>query len=258
MSLAATTGVWPGKSRSQPAPPKLVVIGGGAGGASVARAVALGDREKPRSKILIVDAKDDFSEQALFEDAWFRFYPGMIEWLPAVLTGGPQAVDVGGMAVLTDFDTFTGDVVNLIPPQQAGRIARDAGLVDTSGWCPVDPTTLESTLLPEVFLVGDSIAASPMPKSAFAASSQARVCAASVRARLTGSPPPQPGYESACWSWIAGDQAIAVGARYVVAGAAVERVDPFISDIEESDATRARNGEEADAWYADITAQMFG
>ena len=37
---------------------------------------------KPRSKILILDAKDSFFEQDLFEDAWNRHFPGMIEWLP--------------------------------------------------------------------------------------------------------------------------------------------------------------------------------
>ncbi|NNG05635.1 MAG: hypothetical protein HKM95_16250 [Inquilinus sp.] len=215
-------------------------------------------REKPRSKILIVDSKDEFSEQALFEYAWFRFYPGMIEWLPAVLTGGPQAVDVDDMTILTDFEAFAGDVVNLIPPQRAGRIARDAGLADASGWCPVDPSTLESTLLPGEFLVGDSISASPMPKSAFAASSQARICAASVRARLIGAQPPRPDYECACWSWIADDQAISVGAHYVVAGGAIERTDPFISDIDEDDAARAASARAADAWYRAITSEMFG
>lgn len=97
-----------------------------------------------------------------------------------------------------------------------------------------------------------------MPKSAFAANSQARICAASVRARLTGAPPPQASYESACWSWLADDQAIAVGARYAVADAGIVRVDPFISDPDEDDATRLANAMAAENWHAAITTEMFG
>ena len=75
---------------------------------------------KPRSKILILDAKDSFFEQDLFQDAWARHYPGMIEWLPGQFTGGIKAVDVKDLSVKTAGDTFKGAVVNFIPPQMAG------------------------------------------------------------------------------------------------------------------------------------------
>lgn len=215
-------------------------------------------RHKPRSKILIVDAKDDFTMQDSFEQAWHRFYPDMIEWLPMVMTGGPAAVDPATLSVETDFESFAGDVVNVIPPQQAGRLARDAGLTDETGWCPVHLATLESALRPGIHVIGDGIAARPMPKSAGAANSQARHCAAVIRATLIGATPPPPDYHSACWSWTTPDRAIKVGARYAVADDHIVRADPFISDPEDDDATRARNGQEADAWYAGITAEMFG
>ena len=37
---------------------------------------------KPKSNIIVVDAKDKFSKQALFQEAWAEHYDGMIEWLP--------------------------------------------------------------------------------------------------------------------------------------------------------------------------------
>ena len=129
---------------------------------------------KPRAKILILDAKDSFFEQDLFQDAWNRHYPGMIEWLPAQFTGGIKAVDVKGRSIKTAGDTFKAAVANVIPPQMAGQLAQQAGLADQSGWCPVDPMTFESKLQPGIHVVGDAASAGDMPKSAFAANSQAK------------------------------------------------------------------------------------
>lgn len=98
---------------------------------------------KPRAKILILDAKDNFFEQDLFQDAWQRHYPGMIEWLPAQFTGGIKAVDVRSRAAITASDTFKAAVANIIPPQMAGQLAQKSGLADQSGWCPVHPMTFE-------------------------------------------------------------------------------------------------------------------
>ena len=145
-------------------------------------------QHKPRAKILILDAKDSFKAQDLFEDAWARHYPGMIEWLPAQFTGGVKAVDVKARTVRTAGDTFKAAVANVIPAQMAGDLARQAGLANESGWCPVDPVTFESTLQPGIHLVGDAIIGGDMPKSAFSANSQAKACAFAVAAALTGSP----------------------------------------------------------------------
>ena len=98
---------------------------------------------KPKSKILILDAKDSFFEQDLFQDAWVRHYPGMIEWLPGQFTGGVKSVNVKDLSVKTEAETFKAAVVNFIPPQTAGELAQQAGLADQSGWCPVEPTTFE-------------------------------------------------------------------------------------------------------------------
>jgi sulfide dehydrogenase [flavocytochrome c] flavoprotein chain len=142
---------------------------------------------KPRAKILILDAKDSFFAQDVFEDGWNRYYPGMIEWLPGQFTGGIKAIDVKGRLIKTAGDTFKADVANVIPAQEAGRLAHEAHLVDQSGWCPIDPLTFESKLQPGIHVIGDAAKAGNMAKSAFASNSQAKVCAFAVLTALTGS-----------------------------------------------------------------------
>ena len=92
-----------------------------------------------RSKIIIVDAKPSFSKQALFMEGWEKHYPGMIEWQDPKVHGGLKRVDPKTNEVVTDLATYKAALVNVIPAQMAGRIARDAGLADQSGFCPIDP-----------------------------------------------------------------------------------------------------------------------
>ncbi|TAN58328.1 MAG: NAD(P)/FAD-dependent oxidoreductase, partial [Rhodospirillales bacterium] len=100
---------------------------------------------KPRSKVLILDAKDSFSKQGLFQDGWAKLYPGLIEWVPANKDGKVVRVDAASKTVETEFKTrFKASVLNVIPPQEAGRIAHVAGLTDASGWVPVHAKTFES------------------------------------------------------------------------------------------------------------------
>ena len=163
---------------------------------------------KPRSKILILDAKDTFFEQDLFEDAWNRHYPGMIEWLPGQFTGGIAAVDVKDRSVKTASETFKATVANVIPPQMAGQLAQQADLTDQSGWCPVDPVTFESKLQPAIHVVGDAASAGDMPKSAFCANSQAKACAFAIAAALTGSEHFAPHLFNTCFTYLAADDAV--------------------------------------------------
>src|SRR5258708_9063852 len=110
-------------------------------------------QHKPRSKIIVIDAKNTFVGQDLFEDAWNRYYPGMIEWLPAQFTGGVKAVEPGTLTLRTGKDRFKAAVVNVIPAHRAGDLARETGLADASSSCPVDPLTLKSRLHPTLPLL---------------------------------------------------------------------------------------------------------
>lgn len=215
-------------------------------------------RYKPRSKILILDSKNRFSKQELFMDAWDRHYPDLIEWVPASFTGGVKAVDIKTMSVMTADDSFKAAVANVIPPQTAGRIAHRAGLADQTGWCPVDPWTLESTVRPGVHVLGDAIDPGDMPKSAFSANSQAKVCAMAVASALAGSQSFEPRFRNTCWSHLAESDAVKIGASYRVRDGQIRKIDGFISKLGESGETRSETAREARAWYAGFTKDIFG
>ena len=108
--------------------------------------------QKPKSKILVLDAKDAFSKQGLFQAAWESEYPGMIAWIAGKDGGKVEKVDAQAMTVTSGFGTEKGDVINVIPPQRAGRIAIDAGLRPTIGWCAVDPMTFASPKAQHVYV----------------------------------------------------------------------------------------------------------
>ena len=214
---------------------------------------------KPRSKVLILDAKDSFTKQALFEEAWNTHYKSRVEWVPGALGGKVSAVDVKAMTVTTAMgDVHHADVANVVPAQVAGRIAHQAGLVDDTGWCPILPATMASRLQPDIHVLGDAAIASAMPKSAFAANSQAKVVAMTIRSELTGSRAFPARYRNTCWSSLAPDDAVKIGANYVPGEEKLESVDPFVSKVGESPELRRQTRAEADAWYNSITADIFG
>ncbi len=103
---------------------------------------------KPRSKLIILDAKDAFSKQRLFQNAWKELYPDIIEWVSLSAGGKVTAVDPASMTVETDFGKHKAAVANIVPPQKAGRIAELAGVADRTGWCPVDPLSFEFNVAP--------------------------------------------------------------------------------------------------------------
>ena len=211
-----------------------------------------------RSKIVILDAKNKFSKQKLFEDGWAQYYPGLIEWVPLEITGGVQMVDVKAMTVKTTSETVKASVANIIPAQRAGRIAQAAGLADKSGWCPVEPATLASKLQPDIHLVGDAIIPGDMPKSGFSANSQAKACAMAVRVALTDAKGFPPRFRNTCWSLIATDDAVKVGASYKATEEKIAKTEGFISKAGEDDQIRMATAREAVAWYDGITKDIFG
>ena len=213
---------------------------------------------KPRAKILILDAKDSFFQQDVFQDGWNRHYPGMIEWLPGQFTGGIQAVDVKGRLVKTAGDTFKADVANVIPAQEAGQLAQEAGLADQSGWCPIDPMTFESKLQPGIHVIGDAAKAGNMAKSAFASNSQAKVCAFAILVALTGSERFAPHLFNTCFTFLASDDAVTSVISYRAEPETIRINDIFISKVGENAETRRKAVREADGWYAAFTHDVFG
>ena len=213
---------------------------------------------KKRSKILILDSKDTFFEQDLFQDGWDRHYPGMIEWLPRQFTGGIEAVDVNERSIRTASQTFKAAVANVIPPQMAASLAQQAGLADETGWCPVDPVTFESRLHRDIHLVGDAIFAGAMPKSAFAANNQAKACAFAVAAALTGADRFRPLLFNTCYTFLAPDDAVSDTMSFAIAGETIALADILMSERDESVASRAQAARQANGWYDAFTADVFG
>ena len=156
---------------------------------------------KPKSKILVLDAKDAFSKQGLFQAAWESEFPGMITWISAKDGGKVEKVDAQARTVTSGFGTEKGDVINVIPPQRAGAIAAAAGLTAENGWCPVDPMTFASTKAQNVYVVGDSSVAGAMPKSGSSANAQGKVAAAAIIASLDGKPPRRPRCSTSATAW---------------------------------------------------------
>ncbi len=130
---------------------------------------------KPRSKILIYDAKNKFSKQSLFEQGWAALYPGMIEWIRESDGGAIERVDVKTMTVYPTFgDPQKANVINLIPPQKAGAIAHTAGLTNEDGWCMVNQRTFESSIQADIHVIGDASVANPMPNRGFQQAARAK------------------------------------------------------------------------------------
>jgi NADPH-dependent 2,4-dienoyl-CoA reductase/sulfur reductase-like enzyme len=211
---------------------------------------------KPRSKILIVDAKDSFSKQPQFEEAWAELYPDMIEWIPAGMTGRIASVDPQAMTLSTDFDTFTADVANVIPPQKAGAIALALGLDEGRGYCGVDPLTFESTVVANIHILGDAAIMGAMPKSGFSANSQAKACAHALVALLRDEDIADPVLLNTCYSLVGPDYGISVSGAY--RGLAEIEGTGGASPVGAGGEMHEQEARDAVSWYATITREMFG
>lgn len=217
-------------------------------------------KAKPRSKVIILDSKESFTMQKLFESAWQDLYPGMIEWIGLSQGGELTEVDVNSMTLATDFDKVTAAVANIIPAQKAGPAAEIAGVADRTGWCPVDPVTFASRLQPHIHVIGDAAIAGAMPRSASAAHSQGEICATAIAALLSGGEIATPTLSSSCYSLIAPDYAISQKGAYRPAGDQyVEAAGGIVlSPLKASREQRSSEAQEADSWFRGLTGSVFG
>jgi len=214
--------------------------------------------KKPRSKILILDAKDGFSQQKLFEAAWNELYPGMIERIGLSQGGRVTSVDPATNAIVTDFGNYTAAVANVIPPQKAGRIAEIAGAADNTGWCPIDPVTFASPLVRNVHVIGDACIAGGIPKSASAATAQGKACAAVIVNLLSGNSPEAPRLTGACFNTVAPGYAFSQSGIYQPKGDQFAEIEGSVSPIDAPREVRAHEAEQAFDWFKTITVDTFG
>ena len=216
---------------------------------------------KPRSKVLLLDAKDNFSKQGLFMEGWAENYGDMIEWVGLSNDGRVVRVDADRLEVETEFGTIhQASVLNVVPPQKAGFIAERAGVTDESGWVPVKPETFESRQVPGVYVIGDATEAAPMPKSGFVASNHGKATARAVVADLEGREPPWATWNNTCYSVIAPEWGITVANVFEVHDGELREV-PGSGGVSPSGAAadfRRREARYAEAWYTGITQDVWG
>lgn len=213
--------------------------------------------ENPTAKILVLDPKENFSKQGLFEEGWNTHYAGMVERIGPEFGGANVSVDPEAMTVTVDGEVTKVDVCNVIPAMKAGRIVEIAGLND-GNWAPIDPHSMRSKIDGNVYVLGDATIAGDMPKSGFSANSQAKVAAMAIRGELLGSRVFPAKYSNTCWSLIDTDNGVKVGASYEATDEKIAKVDGFVSQTGEDADLRKRTYEESLGWYAGITADMFG
>ena len=197
-------------------------------------------QNKPGSKIIVLDANPDIvSKKGLFLKGWKKHYEGIVDYRPAKKV---TEVDAKKMSVMIEgIEEIKGDVINVIPPQKAGHIAHVAGLVGPDKkWCPVNPTTFESTLQKDIHVIGDSSIAGAMPKSGYSANSEAKVCAANIVALMNGRDISDMSAVNTCYSFLSANEAVSVTGVYQVnkeknaieAVAGSVGVSPDLSELE--------------------------
>jgi len=224
-------------------------------------------QHKPNSKVIILDPKPSFTKQALFEQAWTELYGykssnALLEWWSGDAAAGVVEVDVASRTAITEFgERVQASVLNLIPPQKAGKLAFDTDLVDGTGWCPVNKLTFESTRHANVHVIGDACMADSLPKSGFAANSEAKVCASAIHALLNGGELESPSFSNGCYSLVGKDYAISVVGVYRLSddGKLVENI-PGSGGVSSATATaqdRLFDASYAYSWYNNFTQDVF-
>ena len=213
--------------------------------------------QKPKSKVLILDANDKVqSKEALFTKVWKEWYHGIIEYRP---NSTLIDVDARTLTAKLEFEEIKADVLNVVPPQRAAKIAAETGLITANNkWVGVDFLTYESIARKNIHVLGDAILAAPaMPKSGHMANQHAKVAAAAVIALLHGeSPNPSPIINNTCYSFVSDKQVIHV--------ASVHRYDPekktMVVAPGASGVSAAPNeleGTYAESWGKNIWADML-
>ena len=216
---------------------------------------------KPNSKIIILDQKNKFSKQALFQEGWENLYANMIEWRSAEFGGKVISVDPKNKIVKTEDEEVIADVLNYIPDQKAGKLAFDSGLTE-GDWCPINTKTFESKLVKDIYVIGDAAIAAPMPKSGFSANSQGKIVALQISRSLKNMPNVNPAkLANTCYSLVSPTYAISIAAVY-------EALEDKIVDLKDLGAGglspanaeasfRAQEAQYAVAWYKNQMGDVF-
>jgi sulfide dehydrogenase [flavocytochrome c] flavoprotein subunit len=215
--------------------------------------------KKPKSKLVILDPKKAFSKQPVIAEAFENYYKSIIELnlSTEIDDYSVSSVDPKTKEIVTKAGKrVKADVANVIPPQRAGEIAVKAGCAE-GDWCPINADNFSSKKVKDVYVLGDAAIAVEMPKSAFSANSQAKVVAADILADLAKKERFPARYHNTCWSLLAPDDCVKIGANYAPKDGKLDSADGFVSQTGEATDVRKQNDQESLGWYAALTADMF-
>lgn len=175
---------------------------------------------KPKSKVIVLDANAEIiSKKGLFTKVFNEMYTDIIDYRP---NNTLVDIDVANKTVKTEFDSVHADVLNIIPPQRAGKPAQmttiNGQLLGLNNidkrWCEVDFLSYESKLAANVHVIGDAVSAA-LPKSAHMASNQAKICASAIVQLMAGQvPDPSPVFANTCYSYVTDKSAMHVANVY--------------------------------------------
>lgn len=216
-------------------------------------------KNKPKSKILVLDSKNKFSKMGLFKEGWEQLYGDMIEWVGKMDGGQVTKVDVDTKTVWSEYGEVKADVLNLIPAQKAGAIAFKAGLTNDSGWCPINQHTFESTIHSGIHVIGDASISGKMPKSGHSASSQGKMCAAAIVSLENGWSIPSTKNVNTCYSLVGDNYGISVAAVYEMHAGKIAKIKGSggVSPMAQNDAFRKQEASYARGWYKSITTDIW-
>lgn len=108
------------------------------------------ERNKVPGRIIIIDPNPAFQE---FQRIFRERYPQRILYKSQTPI---TAVDPVRRSVDTEFEEFSFAEATLMPPQQAGALAHQSGLVK-NGWGDVEPLDLSARADPRIFMIGDMV-----------------------------------------------------------------------------------------------------
>jgi NADPH-dependent 2,4-dienoyl-CoA reductase/sulfur reductase-like enzyme len=211
-----------------------------------------------RSKLTLVEANAPWpSYQRIFK----TYFPEQITYLPQTRV---RQLDPDKRIASLDIDDMAFDDAILMPPQQAGELCWQAGLIDPgengqpTGWAAVDPLSFRSRADPRIFVVGDSVGrVSPLfghyPKTGQMAARMGSIAAGQIAALSRGQTSRLALPESTCYAQLNVDppELAEIVASYTQRGDGA-----LVQSIRQS-----RNNQpagEADAWLATALESLFG
>ena len=216
--------------------------------------------KKPKSKLVILDPKKAFSKQPVFTEAFDKYYKDIIELnlTNEIDDFAVVSVDAKTKEIVTKAGKkVKADVANIIPAAARRRDRRQGRLHARATGARSMPRTSPRRRCKDVYVLGDAAIAAEMPKSAFSANSQAKVVAADILAELAKKERFPARYRNTCWSLLAPDDSVKIGANYAPKDGKLDPSGGFVSQTGEAADVRKQNYQESIGWYAAIIADMF-